>query len=104
MRKEQSMPVNHPTKVDAVIDQRGHPADFPIVAKALTRREHATEQQCRIYGRDFAVPSTSSGFCIQPVIEPSMFLKSFSSKESQCITRALTCLSGRDPLALGRNA
>src|SRR5205807_10050746 len=50
------------------------------------------------------LPSSTAGLCIQPVIEPAMFLKGAVAEISKCVARALARLSRSDPAVLRRDA
>lgn len=97
------MAVEHPAKIDSLIDLACESYNFPIVAKTLARGENARKQECGVDGGDFTVPSPFAGFRIHPVVKPTALLKRASIKESQCVTRALERLGFLDPFSFCRN-
>src|SRR6185503_1244897 len=93
------MAVEHPAKIDAPVDPICEPDDFHILTKALPDRKNARNQQRCVDRRDFAVPTTLTGFRIQPVIEPAALMKGPRIKESKRVACALECLLLLNPVA-----
>src|SRR5262245_8316819 len=82
VRQKQRLAVEHPAKVDAVVNTRCPLDDFPIVAKALTDGENAGQQKRRIDRRDLRIPASLTGLCVQPVIEPAALLEGAGVEEA----------------------
>src|SRR5678816_1927460 len=82
MRQKQWVAVEHPAKVDTVINASGALDDFSIVAKALTHGKDAGQQQCRVNRRDFAVPASLAGLRVEPMIKPAALIKGARVKET----------------------
>ncbi len=87
------MAVEHPAKVDALVDPACQSHDLLIVAKTLTDGENTCEQQRRIDRRDFAVPTSLAGLGIEPMIEPTMLLIGARVEEAQRVARAFARLA-----------
>ena len=98
------MTIEHPAKVDAPVDPLSESRDFLIVAKALAHSENARQQQCRIYRRDFAVPTALACLRIEPVIEPTALVKRASVEEPQRFACAFECCGFVDPIPVDGDA
>src|SRR4051794_12517174 len=98
------MTVQHPAKVDALVDASGEADDFLIAAKALADGENAGKQECRVDRRDFAVPAPLSCFRVHPMIKPAALMKSTRVKEAQSIASAFECFGFGDPATIGGDA
>jgi hypothetical protein len=104
VREQKRISVEHPFEINSLVDSVGEINDFGIGAKILTRCQYPCQQEGGIDGGYFAIPSSLSGFRVQPMIEPSALLKSFLRKKAKCVTRSFHSLLRSYPLSLGGNA
>ena len=98
------MAVEHPAKVDAVVNASGALHDFAIVAKTLAYGEDACEQKRRIDRRDFTIPASLASLCVQPVIKPAALMKSARVEEAERIACAFESFGFGDPASVSRDA
>ena len=98
------MAVEHPAKVDAFVNVCCEPNDLRVGREALTDSEHAGEQQRRVDGRDFAVPTAFAGAGVEPVIEPAALLKCTRVEKAQRIAGPLNCFCAWNPVAIRGDA
>ena len=49
MTEQQGVTREHPAEINALIDRRRQPLDHGVLLIIATRRQHAAEQQGRIY-------------------------------------------------------
>src|SRR5215213_436303 len=94
------MTVEHPAKVDAIVNASGALNDFAIVAKALAHGENACQQKRRVDRRDFAVPTSLTCFRVHPVIEPAALIESSRIEKAKCVACAFEGFSPRDPTTI----
>src|SRR5688572_14110344 len=104
VREQQRIAVQHPAKVDSLVDLRGEPGDFRIVRKALAYCENSAEQKRGVNRGNLAVPATFAGSCIDPVVKPATLMKRAVGEVAQCHPRAFPRQSGVDPTAFGGDA
>lgn len=98
------MTVEHPAKVNAVINPGREPDDLRIAREALLDRENSGQQQRGIDRRDLAVPAAVAGLCVEPVIEPTALLKRTRIEEAQGVARAFDCAAACNPIAFRGDA
>lgn len=92
--QQSGVPIEHPAKIDAVVDLIGEPRDLSIL-EILARGQHSAEQQRSIDRRDLGVPYTLARVGIHEVIEPALLLERVVREVVECIQHALP-----EPLAI----
>ena len=73
VREQIRVAVEHPLKIDAVVNFRRQPDNLFILGKALPHRQNAAKQQCRIDRRQLGFPDALTRMLIDKMIKPAVF-------------------------------
>src|SRR5688572_25363550 len=94
------MIVEHPLKINALVNPRCEIDNLSVLTKILSRRQHSGQQKRRVYGRDFALPTSLPGGGVQPMIKPPGLMLGAFGKKTQGQAYPFTGFFSLQPIAL----
>src|SRR5579864_2731865 len=104
MRQDQWITVQHPWKVDSIIDLLGKLRDFRVLGKISRRRQGPAKKERSVHRRNFAIPFALAIRHLHPVIKPAVLMEGSIGEELQSSSNALSSLVARNPPVFGSDA